>query len=136
MSKALCVTSIAQSSSSPSPLTSAFLSTPLLTARLSSGGVDGDEYSIHTLWLWCSQAASAPYLQSLAEYTANAMYEVLLGYKDEETEDDAPQPGHAYAAHALMATLSPASFLSVSITHTALLSHSLLVLLLTSLSAL
>jgi hypothetical protein len=128
MSKTLCPAGTAQSQAASSLLSAASLCTPLLTARLSSAGVDGDEYSLHALWLFCSQAASPPQLLSFAEYAASAMYDLLRGDEDDDEEDEALQSGQtaAYTAHASLASLAPSSFASVGSTAYSVASLSLL----------
>jgi hypothetical protein len=95
------------------------LCTPLVTSRLSSAGVDGDEYSLHALWWYACEASSPAFLTSLTEWSVLCMYELIVGQHDKRDDDGrAAQSSASYSAHVTLTTLSPSSFSSVSITLT------------------
>ena len=93
---------------------STLLCTPLTTSRL-SGGVDGNQYTLHTLWWYCAEAASPAFLHSAAEWAVHATYELLQGHRDlkGEAQDDVGIGSDAYTSHTAMASLSPQSFSGV-----------------------
>ena len=88
------------------------LTTPLQSSKL-TGGLHGDDWTLHWLsWQYC-ETADASHVEPVVEWILSSMYELMSDEREmEEDEGDHGQHNVALTGHPVLATLTAGSFAS------------------------